>query len=135
MSMILINSILSKKYGTTITLPNATLVPHPSDIIRLEQHIKIHGNATTFVSFYEPFEIRSDDKVYSHIIADTVDVSHENVLQFETDMDLNSTISVLGSPRGSKIRKYNGVSGHFRRKVIVDYKSIWAVEYITFKEV
>lgn len=132
MSIAKINAILSVKYDTEILLTDEELVMHPSDIILLERFIKEGGLVENYVKKYEPFEIRSKNKVYSHILINTIDYTNTKVLQFETDTDLNTSVQVMGSTKGKKY-VYNGVSGYYRRRVILDYASIDSIEYVKFK--
>lgn len=132
MSIAKINTILTQKFGTTVALTNVDLVPHPADIILMDRYVKAGNDVSTYVKLYEPFEIRSKNKVYSHILINTIDTTNPKVMIFDTDVDINTTTQVLGSVKGKK-HTYNGVEGYYRRRVVLDYASIDSVEYITFK--
>lgn len=128
----LINSILSIKFGTAIVLaPEAHVVMHPTDLFNYAKFKKDNPTKTIadYVPMYEPIEIRSHNKVFSHIIKDSVDVSNTFYLQFETDTDLNTSTQVLGSPSSRNV-PLNGVDGTIRRRIIIDYKSIDDVSYV-----
>jgi len=126
----LISTILTAKYKEAMAVLPDTPVAHPTDIISLEKYLKVEGNiAANYVDRYEPFEIRSANKVYSHILKGTVDTGSPLVLQFQTDVDINTSTMQMGSPSGKK-QIYNGVQGYIRRKVIIDYQRIDAIEYI-----
>jgi len=134
MSIALISSILTAKFGTSISLVNEDLIPHPADLVGLAKFLKDFPNKTKsdYVYIYEAFEIRSVNKVYSHILKGTVDLLNPSFLQFETDMDLNTSTMVLGAAAGKHV-VYNGISGRMYRRVFLDYKSIDTVEYVRIK--
>ena len=130
MSIALISSILTAKFGESITLDSQTLIPHPADIFSLDKWKKSGQLEVNYVYKYEAFEIRSKNKVYSHILAGTVDTANDSFLQFETDMDLNNSVMSLGAAKSNGIIKYNNVTGYMRRKVILGYADIDSIEYI-----
>jgi hypothetical protein len=139
MSIEIMNSILSIKFGTTISLtPETSLLLHPTDLIGLSNYMKSNPGKT-LVDYlplvkYEDFEIRSDNKVYSHILKGTIDTTNQFFLQFETDTDLNTSTMVLGAPSAKSVTQ-NGVKGEVRRRVIIDYKSIDSIEFIKIKAI
>ena len=54
---------------------------------------------TTYVCRYEAFEIRTiDGRVHANILTGTIDITDVDFIRFDTDVDTNQGIPVLGSP-------------------------------------
>lgn len=125
----IIGFILSKKCKSEIKVVMRRALPHPSDMIRINTLAHNGSNPGEYVLRYERFEIKTDFKVYSHIISGTVDYSSDYVLQFEIDDDLNDKITNLGSTIRQEYFK-DDVMYSFRKKIILAYDAIISIEPI-----
>lgn len=131
----IIGFILSKKFNTDIKVIMRKAIPNPTDLINIKQILEENLPIGSHPFLYERFEIRSDDRVYSHIVAGTVDYSSDYFLQFEIDDDMNNSIHNLGS----SIRKIYRVNPEtriiFRKKIILDYNLISSIESVIHKPI
>ena len=138
----IINTITTKKFNSASWDPayvfnkipvDQKFAPHPADITGLSHHMKAGKPANTYVYEYEPFEFRmTDGRPFGHILKGTVDVSDPNVCVFETDVDTNEMITVLGSPTNRQYEATDGSKNKFRRVIIADYIKIDVIEFVKF---
>lgn len=129
----LINTILSKKHGTPVSIECDNIIMNPSDMRAYESHTNKGGTIDSFTEKYERFELRSKGKFYAHILKGTIDTSSDKVVIFEMDMDINNNIMVMGSPVSKKYN-HGDYSGIVTRKIILDYSQIDSIEFTYFKE-
>jgi hypothetical protein len=120
---------LSKKCKGEIKVVMRRALPNPSDIVRINSLAYNGLNTADYVMIYEKFEIKTNFKVYSHIISGSVDYSNDNFVQFYTDDDLNDNITNLGST----IRKvYNIGDKQYScfKRILLSYDAIVSIEPI-----
>lgn len=131
MSISLINAILSKVHNTTINLPDKEIVPHPHDAIQIRNLIQKDKDVSSYEKRYEPFELRSNTMFYTHICRNSVDVSNDNFLEFDTDININNSIMIAGASTNTKFI-YNDQPGIIKRRIILPYRSIASLEFVYF---
>ncbi len=125
----IIGFILSKKCKNEIKVVMRRALPHPSDMIKINTLAHTGMNPGDYILRYERFEIKTEYKVYSHIIHGTVDYSSDYFLQFEIDDDLNDKIMNLGSTI-RQVYKKDDMTYSFRKRIIIDYDAIVSIEPI-----
>lgn len=136
----LINTIVEKQYEVSPSIdpmPVADLdflLPSARDMRQKQIWMEGGNTPQSYVEKYEPFEIRLiDGRAYSQILKGTCNVVDPNVMTFETDVDTNDSITILGAAIGTVHQGASGVKYRIVRKVIVYFEKIESVEYCIYK--
>jgi len=126
----LIGFIMSKKFGSDIQIIMRKALPSASDMITFQKS-KDNDEDTGENPFrYERYEIRTIDKVYTHIMYGSVNYSNDNFLEFDIDNDLNDKVVTMGGFI-KKIYELDKLHTYtFLKRIILPYKSIISIEVI-----
>ena len=116
-------------------LANETVCAHPADLHEMGVRLKNDPtyDLSTYEPMYEPFEIRSgSERTFANIVAGSLDMSNDQYMTFEVDLDLNESIVTYGSSRGRTYENGKGGNSQLRRVVTLQYMWVISIEYLKF---